>query len=446
MGRVDPSRGFDGYADKAATDAARRWRYQLVNPETYYQVILPRLLKFRLPTPAYPVFGRSVVYDTDWKPVSRADLKLPLDFDDPVHGVFSAFSSREPDAAWMAMLVRPNHYMGAGHHHSDAGMFHFSAQEVNWFVESPFAKSYDGNLHNHVLVDGTSMPGQFPARATYLGAALGQDAAAASADLTYAYSWRWNTQAPMVWDEKAALQGWELEPAADILDIFQGTGRFKMRPWWPTYNCSNFMPTARAVFNPMQYVYRSVGLVRGRHPFGIVVDDLKKDDKERLYQWTAMLGERIWWADLPEMQENQIALTRRPIPKPGATEPEEDKFGITPGPFEPVLLVTVIEPGGSGDAEIPLMQVQRLPAPADAGGEVKHYDRLTISARASAPSFRILLLPVLSADVLKGVRRKGDDVIVEWVDETDTVRFRTGEDHRTRFEILRDSQPVLNMK
>ena len=87
-------------------------------------------------------------YDT-----TRADLKLPLDFNSPVSGAFSSYSDHSPDAAWINLYVRPNHYLGAGHHHADAGMFHFSALGVDWFTQSPFHQNYDGRYFNLVQID-----------------------------------------------------------------------------------------------------------------------------------------------------------------------------------------------------------------------------------------------------------------------------------------------------
>lgn len=88
------------------------------------------LKKVRMPSLSYPGFVADVLYNSDYRVTSREDLALPLDFSDPVHGVFSSYSDRTTNAAWMNLLVRPDHYYGAGHHHADAGMFHFSSGGV----------------------------------------------------------------------------------------------------------------------------------------------------------------------------------------------------------------------------------------------------------------------------------------------------------------------------
>ena len=106
----------------------------------------------------------------------------------PCMGYFRATATARPHAAWINLLVRPNHYLGAGHHHADSGMFHFSALGVDWFTQGPFSQSFAGKYYNLVQVDGESEAGEMPGQilgyngaATYLGATLGANAAAASA-------------------------------------------------------------------------------------------------------------------------------------------------------------------------------------------------------------------------------------------------------------------------
>ena len=144
--------------------------------------------------------------------------------------------------------------------------------------------------------------------AKYLGESTGECGATASADLTYAYSWRWMTQPPGLWTKAVQDLGWKPDPSPEIRKIFAGTARNKMRPWWLTYNTSNYIATARAPFNPMQFVYRTTGLVRGNHPYGFVIDDLRKDDASHLYQWTGMLSGGVWQASIPNLPKVSLVL------------------------------------------------------------------------------------------------------------------------------------------
>ncbi len=367
-----------------------------------YRAAVAKMKRLRLPSMTYPGFVRNVLFDSDFTPTTRAEAGLPLELATPVHGVFSAYSDATPEAAWINLQVRPNHYLGAGHHHADAGMFHFSALGVDWITESAFAENYSGNFHNLVLVDGKSQPEAIPgvingynAAATWLGSSSTPALASAYADLAYAYSWRWNTQPPAVWSEATRALAWEMDPTPRIAQLFAGTARLKMRPWWANYTQSNFIATSRAPYNPMERVFRKVALVRGARPYGIVVDDVKKDDRERLYQWTAMLGGAVVRADLPGLPENAIALASAagdvdissPEPRPVAS----------PRPGDALLLVYSL---GHDEGARESWSVERVSAPRNRKGDLGYSDRLVAGLRAKEAAFRILLVPSRAGEAL----------------------------------------------
>ena len=426
----------------------------LVPPETFsaeaYREKVAKTPRLRLPSPSYPGMARNVLYDADITKTTRADLKLPLDFDSPVSGAFSSYSDRTPDAAWMHLYVRPNHYLGAGHHHADAGMFHFSALGVDWFTQSPFHQAYDGKYFNLVQVDGKSQAENIPgatngynAAAEYLGASLGENASIASADLTYAYSWRWNTQPPQVWSPELKAMGWKLDPSPENLRIWAGTNRYKLRPWWSNYNYSNYIPTSRAPFNPMRYVFRSTALVRGEHPYGIVIDDLKKDDTSCLHQWAGMLNGGVWKADVGGLAANQIALATNGVdPK---LESGEIKPALVPRPGDPLLIVTVLGLEAGDATGLPLFQVETVPGPTDRNGKPTFHDRMKINHRASLANFRVLLLPVRAGSPLPVVSwdASKSTATVAFSGQNDKLRFEIGADHRTRLRANRGDSVLI---
>jgi hypothetical protein len=436
----------------AATDEyLRNWPAKDFNPEAYRKEVAG-LKRLRLPSVTYPGFVNGVLYDGDYQPATRADLiDLPLDFNAPVHGVFSSYSDRTPDAAWINMLVRPDHYLGAGHHHADSGMFHFSALGVDWFTQSPFSGAYDGKYFNLVQVDGESEPTNVPSSrilgyngaAKYIGAVTGDHAAAASADLTYAYSWRWLTQPPQVWSDELNAMGWEMDPSPGIQRIFAGTARYKMRPWWTNYTYSNYIPTSRAPFNPMRYVFRTTGLVRGAHPYGFVVDDLKKDDSPHLYQWAAMLNGGVWRAEVPGLAANQVALAfREPDPK---ADPSVTKLAIKPERGEPLLIVCAVGMDASGKDGLPLLQVETARGPADKKGVPAPFDRLLINRQAADAGFKVLLIPHRAGEPLPKIALKTSsyqELEVTWPDQADVLKFTSDMDFRSRVTFKRGTETL----
>ncbi len=385
--------------------------------EAYRAQIAKNGNRLRLPGITYPAMVYGVLYNTDWKPTHRADLQMPNQWTDPVHGEMSAASSNREDATWMFLHVRPNHYEGAGHHHADAGMFYMAGEGVNWFTESPFVKSYPGRLHNEVLVDGKAEE-RYNARGKYLGAALTPDAGFATADLTYAYQYSWNTQTES-WSgtsDPARPGKWELEPGPEIVAMFRGTQRYKARIWWATYDFTNWLPTLRQPNLPMEYVFRSAGMVRGTHPYALVVDDLKMDLSPHLYQWTGMLGPGVWQAQVDHLASNQIVLAAGPP----ATKILAGKLPITPKAGDPLLLVTVLTPGVT-------VQVETVEEPVDG-----LYDRLTASVRAVTANFRVVMVPYRYGDPIPAV--------------SDEFRFQPGADGRTRFTIGRAGKVLANVR
>ena len=349
-----------------------------------------------------------------------------------------------------ALDVRPNHYLGAGHPHADAGMFHFSALGVDWFMQSPLQQEYAGKYFNLVQVDGESTPTNIPGgpngyngAATYLGSKFAASASVGAADLTYAYSWRWNTQPPQVWSDELKAMPWELEPSPMNMKIFAGTARYKLRPWCANYTYGNYIPTSRAPFNPMQYVFRSVGLVKGAHPYGFVVDDLKKDDADHLYQWFGMLNGGVWQADVPGLPSNMLALASSGV-DPKMTE-NASKPTLAPKPGDPLLLVCALGMDGSGDPQTPLFEVKRIEGPKDRNGKMQYFDRLTINQKAKSVAYRILLLPFKSGEPLPKIVYDAarQRAALQWDGQTDAIQFTADAGNRSLVEIHRGAELLV---
>jgi hypothetical protein len=432
------------------TEAMRQWSLFNFSPDEYREKVasVPRL---RLPSPTYPGFVHGMLYDTDIQPTTRADLNLPLDFNDPVHGVFSSYSDQTPNATWINMMVRPDHYIGAGHHHSDAGMFHFSGLGVDWFTQTQFSGNYEGKYYNLVQVDGHSEPEALPggnaynAAATYLGAESNSDGAFGRADLTSSYSYRWQTQPGQVWPPNSSSLGWEMDPSPRLLEMFAGTAHYKMRFWWANYTYSNYIATSRAPWNPMQYVYRNVGLVRGPHPYGVVIDDLKKDDQTHLYQWVAMLNGGVWQAKMDGLSAGQAVLGFRDLdPKAnGKINPNEPP--IVPQPGDPLLLVCVVGAATEQAQSRPLIQVTAEMGPVDKKGNPEPYGRITINHSGSDAHFKVLLIPFRAGEALPSLSGDADatKASLAWADQTDELSFSRNANAPSSISVNRAGKTIL---
>ncbi|MFP5039897.1 hypothetical protein [Parasediminibacterium sp. JCM 36343] len=416
-----------------------------------YKRDVANVKRLRMPSPMYPGFVPGLLYDTDFKLTTREDLNLPLNFNAPTHGVFSSYSDASLNATWINMMVRPDHYLGGGHHHADAGMFHFSALGVDWITESPFPQVYDGKYHNQVLVDGESEPEGasglgtgYQAAATYIGEASNDNAGFATADLTNSYTYRWQTQPGAIWEDKLKVLNWELDPSPQNLKMFAGTSRYKMRPWWATYNYSNYIATSRALFNPMEYVYRSAGLVRGKHSYGVVVDDLKKDGQEHLYQWTAMLNGGVWQASVKGIPKNQIVLAKRDYDVKANT----GKAMISPKNGEPLLLVAYISDKTNETDALPLMQVSTEVGPPNSRiANTQFYDRLAVNTKSVKANYKVLLIPFKYGEELPVIATENGKTTVTWKDgQKDVLLFSEDASKRTKITVQREGKVILESK
>jgi hypothetical protein len=435
---------FGGKSD----EGFREWMLDDFNADEYRQQVA-KVQRLRMPSPTYPGFVHGMLYDADFIPTTRADLNLPLDYNAPVHGMFSSYSDTSTDAAWIQLMVRPDHYIGAGHHHADAGNLHFSALGVDWFTQSQFSGLYDGRYYNVPQVDGHSEAEPdggtgtaYQAAATYLGANISDGGAFATADLTNSYSYRWCTQPPQVWPAGTEKAGWEMDPSDYIAKMFAGTAHYKMRPWWATYNYVNYMPTSRAPFNPMQYVFRSAGLVRGAHPYGLVVDDLKKDDQTHRYQWIAMLNGPIWQAKVDGLPDGVAALAAAKDASDQKPFGSVGKPPLEPQSGDPLLLVYPlgVDPKAADDE---LIKISSEAGPPDKKGVVQFYDRIAINQRGTELHMKLLLIPVRSGGEMPKVTYDAgaSKATIAWADQSDDISF-VPDNNRTKVTVTRSGKPI----
>jgi hypothetical protein len=428
-----------------------------LNLEEYRKQLEKKTGNLRLPGPSYPGFGIGFPYVVDWKRTTKEDLHIPTDWNDDVHGVLSTASDNTDKATWLALHVRANHYMGSGHHHADVGMFYFSGLGVNWFTEGPDPKTYAGKYHNQVLIDGKAEAETPTAKGLYLGANILDGGSFGTVDQTYSYTYQWCTQV-MNWgegfskiDSLVAKKGWELEPDAEIMKYYQGTFHYKMRPWWATYNMSNFMPTVRALWNPMQYVYRSTGLIKGNHPYALIVDDAKKDEQVHLYQWTAMLAKGVWKANYNNLPKGATVLAynkdlEKEWAKPKTTQPIEPKKG------DALLLVYNLSPDASNLSAIAetvhevAADTTGLHATNFSNWIKDGFNRVSIANKAMQANYRVLLLPFNFGEALPAITYQNNTATISWADgQTDTITFST-QQNRTITTVYRNGETIAKSK
>jgi hypothetical protein len=352
-----------------------------------------------------PGLLKTFLYAAPWRRVARIDLGLPLDFSDTPAGLFASRSDNTGTAVWVSMQARPDLYVGAAPVPHDAGAFYLEADGVLWGGPS--------NGQSIVFIDGVGQDdgtGLAPPRVDYLGAEISPAGAFASADLTYAYEYVWAAQIGDWTERRATDHRWEIETDPFVVEVLKGTQRYRIN-YGPERLNNPWFPVLRAEFNPVQYAFRTVGLIRGNHPYVVVVDDIRKDDRTHRYEWR-MMGEHHT-ESIAGLGEEDLILA-------------EAGSDIQRG--TPMLLISEVGPSAC--------------KPENRDG------RTCVSTSGVEPRFRLLLIPFRwGAEVPRcTVDETTGNVTVKWRDQADTLEFAVARDNRTRVSVVRDGKEVVRSR
>jgi hypothetical protein len=273
-------------------------------------------------------------------------------------------------------------------------------------------------------------------------------------DASYSWDWEWKQlDRPKgvytIDDVRAGAvkvpSGWEPETRCvndfSMLKLpydYLNTPMFQQAHW--ILPAGALRPVVRQACYPVARSIRTSALVRGKHPFALIVDDIQKDDAVHHYDWTFTLERDIQITAIRKTsgREMDILLT-------GDDPRQENSYdrkgaanlpGLREGPAvpqgQPMLLVLVLNRTGSGADPA----VEMLPNQTDAKkyGPIR---RLVIPCDSVSPEFKVLLYPYRQGADLP-VTHWSDDrsqVEIAWPDQHNSARFAAGEGGRTIVEI-----------
>ena len=376
----------------------------------------------------------------------RDPLKLPLTFNDPVHGLLITRSDNDNDALYMMFEARPD-LRGVGHQHHDSGQFYLAALGEMWAVEAGAKNSYSPD-HNTVLIDGRGHSDVSAApRVEYLGASVNDETAIASANLKNAYDYGWTNPMHFSWlidDNKNGL--WKLQPDTDpeLVAYYRGTQNVKMRIWGTNYWDNNWGPVMRIEGNPVQYAFRSAGIVRGKHPYALMVDDINKDGQEHRYDWLMQVPDNVRLSGISMPPDSVPSMVLHKIPAADTWRMREPEI-LPKG--TPALLVCLLDAQSEtkqkranvvSENTLPY-RLEQLSAAATQPGQTLTKNRLIITRLAADPCFKIVMIPFRSGDKLPAISwdKEAGKAQIQWADQGDEITFQKGPDHRSRFKIDR---------
>jgi len=378
-------------------------------------------------------------------------LGLPTTFYDEERGSLIARSAWDKDAVLFSMEARTDTFY-AGHEHADRGSFNLIAHGKNWSRDG--FRSVESRYHNVVLIDGKGQ-GMWAPPANWMKLQEDEDSVFGICDTKYAYDWAWpkgiiasdladpkfkldrfSSYIPVV-DFYQKNYDWEYETHPNVVKHFDGFVHPNALMWdedgW----------TVRIPHNPVQRAFRTAGLVKGEHPYVLVIDDIQKDGEVRLYEWILMLDMDTVALDITEkygvegfhshplkfgyeQQYTDILLGD------AATSRNGNRF--RPNKGDPLLLVRVLHkaepglvPGYDSRPNIRVETFEKKDALATPGGRSFGLDRrLVVASRAVAPDFRILLYPHRHGDPLPATdfSSDGTSLTVQWDNQKDMYQLK----------------------
>jgi hypothetical protein len=321
--------------------------------------------------------------DTDALPLEMAKLDLPITAVFPYQGLFITRSDWSDDAAYLNMLARQDAWYDR-HENVDRGRFVFAALGRRWAVDRPWAQATKSSDHNLVHIDGIAQAeakvgrGKAPnARLIKYGDVGKREGSAVLSydvmDLKNAYDWLWAHS----WEKPG--EGWEPETRS-----FEELGWPWKRPGQPPALHGHDDPHApkynflgcnlwRTPSNPVEFCWRTGVLVRGPHPYTLIIDDVKKDDRERTYDWYMQIPEDVEF--IPQADSSILLI-----------EKGEQRTYDRPHVGSRRLLVVPLGPGR------PRVKLEEYAS--GVSRNVAHKARrLVISRDGSEGRFRVLLYP-----------------------------------------------------
>lgn len=390
------------------------------------------------------------------------DLGFPDSLFDKLRGFLFAKTSWDPMATDMHFEARQDTTF-ASHDHAARGDFTFSSMGRAWAVNG--FRETETKHHSCITIDDRGQ-GYFPTPAKWLGEFQNALATFGVVDLKYCWDWFWvksvfvepperlqreHLEDYLVPQERLlkrfSLKDFEKDPSASVVAYYKGYQAGDPRMWgedeW----------VVRAPHYPVRKAFRTAGLVRGAHPYGLIMDDIRKDDAEHLYDWQMVVPTEV---DLVDMKGSDIILgdvwSPREETSPGFS-PYRERGLPKPGQGTPLLLVRILQ---ANQPDIPtLTPAARL----ETGEWVKTDDthqfagrsfgiakRLVIPSRSIQPDFKVLLIPFRAGEKPPETNWNEDRSIATliWPDQHDEIRFKATTKGLTSVSIKRDGKEILN--
>ncbi|WOO43196.1 hypothetical protein [Rubellicoccus peritrichatus] len=389
--------------------------------------------------------------DGDLQEMAAADFNLPETLFDEERGMLFSRTGWGTDDLSLQIACRSDTTFHS-HDHPDRGAFYLTSHGQAWAVSS--MRMTETQYLNQITIDGRGQ-GYFPTPGEWIEMSDTSEATLAVMDLKYCYDWKWQATVNVSTEEQLNrepwLEGydvnrdrllsrfprelWERDPSPVVRDYYEGYMAGNPRMWTAESSW-----VVRAPHYPVEKAFRSILLEKGKRPYVLIVDDIKKDNTERLYNWHMRMPN---WIEAYDISANEALLGRISDKRDTSysVNVSHNKSGRPlPQKGQPMLQVYVLQ---ANQPSIPAFQnsmaletlgfVKHDDTHQFAGREMGMAKRLVVPSRSVEPAYKILLFPHRHGEELPKVVLSDDHtrLSVEWSDQQDFFDLTVNERGRT---------------
>ncbi|MEI6322905.1 MAG: chitobiase/beta-hexosaminidase C-terminal domain-containing protein [bacterium] len=408
------------------------------------------------------LFAGNAIATPDGKPLDWTDqkrvnsLNIPITWKDDVRGYVETRNSWNKEDLHLGFTCKQDFFYG-GHEASENNRLILWKDGINWVKDSNMLAVKATFLQNMLTIDGKGLSYP-PAPGFWLGVQETPEGVVAAGDGKIGYSFAKVMQVHPLDFPSAKLPYYapfaegNYDQSRDMQVAFHpGTVAWNdgyAHTDYGAWSGETRMVESYRTANPVEQAYRTVFLARGEHPYVLVIDDARKDDKKHLFEFNLTLPENV------ELLDAKNPAIQFQNPEPGAGR-EDDLLITRPNtPRDPQTGRPIVQKGD------PLFLVRSLwrnspfgfPSPrlehfnGSPEKPFANFSHLSIPAISESPEFRILLYPHRQGDPIPETSWNEDhsELTVSIKGVKDIYLFAKTDGGRTIFSMTRNGQPIIS--
>ena len=380
------------------------------------------------------------IFAMDYNPAQPTPqaLNLPLSFFCGQRALMLTRSGWDTDASFLTMHVRG---ASGGHPYRDRNGIMFTGKGRSWITIPYHGGENWGWACSTVLIDGREQSNTTPGRVVdYVDNA---NATFMVGDAKYCWDWVWDSTTSTFSGTQATFTdlannnvdfGYAWQPVEQSFNDFAYTKNTAALYSQPMKMAAHWLlpdgyveSRKRQVNTPVIKSFRTSGLVRGTHPYTLIIDDIQRNAMAARYDWNiTLMSDVVRVTNLPTgCQASDIVLG-------GSAD-------ITSGSLKTNasgLLIRVLDQNGAPVSVQLKMNI---------GQSNEQINVLTLSTQAISPNYKIMMFPFRNGEALPSTtwNTQRNQVTVTFSDQTDLVTFTPAASGKTDVVITRNGTTIV---